>query len=43
MQVSEMRMLYSAAVLLGMEGLTNREIVHGAVKEGLRVMMRLSE
>tara|TARA_R110002050_G_scaffold258662_1_gene398014 strand:- start:35 stop:340 length:306 start_codon:yes stop_codon:yes gene_type:complete len=35
LKVGEVRKLYPAAVLHGMERLTDREIVHGAVEEGL--------
>ena len=35
----EMRRLYPAGVLLGMEGVTDREIMHGAVKCGLQVAL----
>ena len=38
MQISKMRKLYPAAVLLGMDGMTGREILHGAVEEGLQVI-----
>ena len=35
----EMRRLYPAGVLLGMEGVTDREIVHGGVECGLQVAL----
>ena len=38
---NEMRCLYPAAVLLGCRGLTNREVVHGAVMSNLSVLLNL--
>ena len=39
MQMSKMRKLYPAAALLGMDGMTGREILHGAVEEGLQAIL----
>ena len=39
MLITEVRKLYPAAVLHGMEGLTDREIVHGAEITGVRTIV----
>ena len=43
LSIQEMRGLYAAGVLLGMEEMTDRQIVHHAVIEGMQVFLRHSE
>ena len=43
MQVSEMRKLYPAAVLHGMKGLTDRDIIHRAVEKGQATILSLEK
>tara|TARA_R110002050_G_scaffold285979_1_gene435895 strand:- start:242 stop:451 length:210 start_codon:yes stop_codon:yes gene_type:complete len=37
--IQEVRRLYPVGVLLGMEGMTDREIVHHAVVDGLQTFL----
>ena len=39
LSIQESRGLYAAGVLLGMEGMTDRQIVHHAVIEGMQVLL----
>ena len=39
LSVQEVKRLYPAGILVGMEGMSEREIVHGAVDVGLEVKL----
>tara|TARA_R110002050_G_scaffold234543_1_gene370440 strand:- start:74 stop:448 length:375 start_codon:yes stop_codon:yes gene_type:complete len=43
LSIQEMRGLYAAGVLLGIEGMTDRQIVYHAVVEGMQVLLEPSE
>ena len=43
LSIQEMRGLYVAGVLLGIEWMTDRQIVHHAVIEGMQVLLEQSE
>tara|TARA_R110002050_G_scaffold258794_1_gene398137 strand:- start:157 stop:528 length:372 start_codon:yes stop_codon:yes gene_type:complete len=43
LSIQEMRRLYAAGVLLGIEGMADRQIVHHAVVEGMQLLLEQSE